>query len=82
MAKDLDIRIEEAHERVLRRIGDVFGQRTITGAVCPVNKFDARNVKNYKFIVKCSCGNIEHINPYHLARMEGTTNCIKCKPID
>ncbi len=33
MAKDLDIRIEEAHERVLRRIGDVFGQRTVTGAV-------------------------------------------------
>lgn len=27
MAKDLDIKIEEAHERVLRRIGDVFGQR-------------------------------------------------------
>ena len=80
MAKDLNIKIEEAHERVLRRIGEVFGQRTVIGAVCPVNKFDARNVKNYTFIVKCSCGNIEYINPYHLARLEGTTNCIKCKP--
>ena len=80
MAKDLNIRIEEAHERVLRRIGEVFGQRAIISAVCPVNKFDARNVKNYTFIVKCSCGNIEYINPYYLTRMEGTTNCIKCKP--
>ena len=29
MAKGLDIKIEEAHKRVLRRIGEVFGQRTI-----------------------------------------------------
>ena len=65
MAKDLDIKIEEAHERVLRRIGDVFGQRIVIGAVCPVNKFDARNVKNYTFIVKCSVayrGNVFSLN--------------------
>lgn len=80
MAKNINIRIEEAHEKVLVRIGEVFGPREIISVVCPVNKYDAQKVKNYTFVVKCSCGNIEYIKAYNVAQIKNTINCKKCKP--